>query len=93
MDHLLVTGDPSEPVVPFFWSELHGTRIQVFGRLPAHCPLEAIAGDMTDRRFVAALRDDGRVTGVGGWNMPREFRDARVLVDASMPAPYQGVPS
>mgnify|MGYP001822334788 CR=1 FL=1 len=91
--HLLVTGESSDPVLPFFWSELHGTRIQVYGRLPAHCPLEAIAGGMTDRRFVAASRDDGRVTGVVGWNMPREFRDARVLVDASMPAPYQGVPS
>jgi NADPH-dependent 2,4-dienoyl-CoA reductase/sulfur reductase-like enzyme len=91
--HLLVTGQPSEPVVPFFWSELHGTRIQVYGRFPAASPLEAIAGDMRDGRFVAASRDDARVTGVVGWNMPRDFRDARALVDASTPALNQGVPS
>ncbi len=91
--HLLVTGEPSGAVVPFFWSELHDTRIQAYGRFAAHAPLEAIAGDMADRRFVAASRDDGRITGVVGWNMPRDFRDARTLVDASTPAPYQGVPS
>ena len=91
--HLLVTGEPSGAVVPFFWSELHDTRIQVFGHFAAHAPLEPIAGDMGDRRFVAASRDDGRITGVVGWNMPRDFRDARALVDASAPAPYQGVPS
>jgi 3-phenylpropionate/trans-cinnamate dioxygenase ferredoxin reductase subunit len=91
--HLLMTGEPSDAAVPFFWSELHDTRIQVYGRFAAHSPLEAIAGDMGDRRFVAASRDDGRIAGVVGWNMPRDFRDARNLVDASTPAPYQGAPS
>ena len=91
--HLLVTGEPPGTVVPFFWSELHDTRIQAYGRFAAHAPLEAIAGDMGDRRFVAASRDEGRITGVVGWNMPRDFRDARTLVDASPPAPYQGAPS
>ncbi len=91
--HLLVTGEPSGAVVPFFWSEVHDARIQVYGRFAAHSPLETIAGDMGDRRFVAASRDDGRITGVVGWNLPRDFRDARTLVDASTPAPYQGAPS
>ncbi len=91
--HLLVTGEPPGAVVPFFWSELHDTRIQAYGRFAADSPLEAIAGDMGDRRFVAASRDGDRTTGVVGWNMPRDFRDARALVDASTPPPHQGVPS
>jgi NADPH-dependent 2,4-dienoyl-CoA reductase/sulfur reductase-like enzyme len=91
--HLLVTGESSPAIVPFFWSELHDTRIQAYGRFATEAPLEAIAGDMAEHRFVAASRDDGRITGVVGWNMPRDFRDARTLVDASTSAPYQGVPS
>jgi 3-phenylpropionate/trans-cinnamate dioxygenase ferredoxin reductase component len=91
--HLLVTGESPGAVVPFFWSELHDTRIQAYGRFAAHSPLETIAGDMGDRRFVAASRDGDRTTGVVGWNMPRDFRDARALVDASTPPPHQGVPS
>lgn len=91
--HLLVTGESSPAIVPFFWSELHATRIQAYGRFATEAPLEAIAGDMAERRFVAASRHDGRIIGVVGWNMPRDFRDARTLVDASTSAPYQGVPS
>jgi NAD(P)H-nitrite reductase large subunit len=91
--HLLVTGEPPGAIVPFFWSELHDTRIQAYGRFADQAPLETIAGDMDDRRFVAASRDEDRITGVVGWNMPRDFRDARTLVDASTPAPYQGAPS
>ena len=91
--HLLVTDEPPGAVVPFFWSELHDTRIQAYGRFAADSPLEIIAGDMGDRRFVAASRDHGRTTGVVGWNMPRDFRHARALVDAATPPPQQGVPS
>jgi 3-phenylpropionate/trans-cinnamate dioxygenase ferredoxin reductase subunit len=91
--HLLVTGEPPGAVVPFFWSELHDTRIQAYGRFAADSPLETVAGDVGDRRFVAASRDEGRTTGVVGWNMPRDFRDARTLVDTPTPAPHQGVPS
>jgi NAD(P)H-nitrite reductase large subunit len=91
--HLLVTGEPSPPIVPFFWSEIHGARIQAYGRFAPGVPLETIAGDRAARRFVAASRADGRVTGVVGWNMPRDFRDARVLVDQSIKAPQEGVPT
>ena len=91
--HQLVTGEPPGAVVPFFWSELYDTRIQAYGRFAADSPLETIAGDMGEQRFVAASRHDDRTIGVVGWNMPRDFRDARTLVDASISAPHQGVPS
>lgn len=74
---LIVTGQKSSAVVPFFWSELYGTRIQAYGRFPAHMPLTAVVGDPNDARFVAASVIDDRTVGVIGWNMPREFRVAR----------------
>lgn len=84
---LLVTGEESPAVVPFFWSELYGTKIQAYGRFPADEPLRTIAGEPGDGRFVAASIEDGRVVGVVGWNMPRDFRLARAdMVASAAPA-------
>ncbi len=91
--HLLATGEPSPTIVPFFWSELHGTRIQAYGRFAVDAPLETIAGEPADGRFVAASRLDGRVIGIVGWNMARDFREARALVNQSSALPQEGVPS
>lgn len=77
---LIVTGEQSAPIVPFFWSELFGNRILVHGRLDPDAPLTVLAGDPADRCFVAATIRDGRTTGLIGWNMPREFRQERARV-------------
>ena len=77
---LIVTDEQSAPIVPFFWSELFGNRILVYGRLDPDAPLTGLAGDRADRRFVAATIRNGRTTGLIGWNMPREFRHERARV-------------
>ncbi|MFI0418798.1 NAD(P)/FAD-dependent oxidoreductase [Spongiactinospora sp. 9N601] len=72
---------PAAPPVPFFWSELFGTRIQVYGHGDGEgTSLDTIAGDAESGRFVAAVQRDGIVTGIAGWNMPRDFRAARAHV-------------
>jgi NADPH-dependent 2,4-dienoyl-CoA reductase/sulfur reductase-like enzyme len=78
--HLIVTGEGSAPIVPFFWSELFGARIQAFGRFDADSPLELLEGDPHRGRFVAASVRGDRTIGVVGWNAPREFRAARARV-------------
>lgn len=88
--HLLATGDTSPAVIPFFWSEVHGTRIQAYGRFLDDVALEIIEGDPASHRFVAASRLGDRVVGVVGWNMPREFRNARALVDRQAEAVKEG---
>jgi NADPH-dependent 2,4-dienoyl-CoA reductase/sulfur reductase-like enzyme len=81
---LIATGRTSEPIVPFFWSELLGTRVLVHGRPDDATHLRVVAGDVADRRFVAAAVKNGRTLGLIGWNLPREFRLARArLVSAS----------
>lgn len=74
---LIVTGEPTAPIVPFFWSELFGNRILVHGRLDPKLPLTVLAGDPAERRFVAATLWRGQPAGLVGWNMPREFRQER----------------
>ena len=73
----LVTGAVPDPIVPFFWTTLFGTRILVHGRIHPDAELDTVAGDADGDRFVLAARRHGRTEGLIGWNMPREFRIAR----------------
>lgn len=81
----LTGGDPTPPGLPFFWSELGGTRVQALGDFPEGAVLRMLHPG-TDR-FVAVAEDArGRVHGLIGWNAPREFRSARsLLTDARIP--------
>lgn len=69
--------------VPYFWTDQFDTKIQVHGFLPAAAEVEIVEGSLDARRFVARYRLDGRVTGVVGWNMPKQTRLHRQeVVDA-----------
>ncbi|WP_026196923.1 NAD(P)/FAD-dependent oxidoreductase [Sciscionella marina] len=72
------TGIPHAPdIVPFFWSELYGTRIQAYGRFTGAGTLDVVAGDPAEGKFVGLASRDGTAVGVVGWNLPRAFRIAR----------------
>ncbi len=71
---------PASPV-PFFWSGIHGTRLQAYGTLPADIPL-TILEESGGRALLASLDPrSGRTLGIIGWRAARAFRDARPLVD------------
>ena len=70
--------------VPYFWTDQFDAKIQVHGMLPIDAEVDIVDGDITARRFVARYRSDGVVTGVLGWNMPKQARQRRQeLVDAA----------
>jgi NADPH-dependent 2,4-dienoyl-CoA reductase/sulfur reductase-like enzyme len=70
--------------VPYFWTDQFDAKIQVHGMLPIDAEVDIVDGDITARRFVARYRSDGVVTGVLGWNMPKQARRRRQeLVDAA----------
>ncbi|MBT2230018.1 NAD(P)/FAD-dependent oxidoreductase [Nonomuraea sp. NEAU-A123] len=77
--------------VPYFWTDQFDAKIQVHGVLPVDAEVTVVDGDQAARRFVALYRRDGRVTGVLGWNMPKQTRLRRQdVVDALsdlVPAP------
>jgi NADPH-dependent 2,4-dienoyl-CoA reductase/sulfur reductase-like enzyme len=60
--------------VPYFWTDQFDAKIQVHGTLSADGEVSVVDGDVADRRFVARYRRDGKVTGVLGWNMPKQAR-------------------
>ncbi|MEU3615339.1 FAD-dependent oxidoreductase [Streptomyces sp. NPDC006872] len=85
-----ILGDdrPYAPV-PYFWTDQYDAKLQVHGFLPPEAEVDVVEGDLTARRFVARYRVDGRVTGVLGWNMPKQARLRRQeIVDGlDTPAP------
>ncbi len=78
----IATGESSAPTHPFFWSEIFGNKILMLGSLDAQTPLTIVNGSPSDNRFVAATIREGITTGIVGWNMPREFRQSRSMMEA-----------
>ncbi|MFF3131643.1 NAD(P)/FAD-dependent oxidoreductase [Streptomyces mirabilis] len=77
---------PYQPV-PYFWTDQFDAKLQVHGLLPADAEVDVIEGDVTARRFVARYRSDGVVTGVLGWNMPKQARLRRQEIVDALNAP------
>ncbi|MDG9724355.1 NAD(P)/FAD-dependent oxidoreductase [Streptomyces sp. DH41] len=76
---------PEQPYlpVPYFWTDQFDAKIQVHGFLPVDAEADVVEGDLPARRFVVRYRSEGRVTGVLGWNMPKQTRLRRQeIVDA-----------
>jgi len=70
-----ILGDdrPYAPI-PYFWTDQFDVKIQVHGMLPAEAEVDIADGDLPGGRFVARYRSGGVVTGVLGWNMPKQAR-------------------
>lgn len=71
--------------VPYFWTNQFDTRIHVHGTLSADAEVSIVDGDVAGGRFVARYRQFGEVTGVLGWNMPKQARQRRQEI-AGVPA-------
>ena len=72
--------------VPYFWTDQFDVKIQVFGVLPVDAEVDIVEGDVAGGRFVARYRRDGVVTGVLGWNMPKQTRQRRQEIVDALPA-------
>lgn len=80
--NILGADQPYVPV-PYFWTDQFDTKVQVYGELPTGADVTIVDGDPDSRRFVARYSLDGRVTGVVGWNMPKQARIRRQEVVAA----------
>jgi len=79
--------------VPYFWTDQYDTKIQAYGIFPPDGEFQIVSGDPVDRRFAASYGRDGVVTGVLGWNSPREVRTLRQLVIDRAPWPANSTSS
>lgn len=67
--------EPYTPV-PYFWTDQHGTRVQVFGEMTPADRVTVVDGHPEDGRFVAVAERAGEAVGALGWGMPKQARIA-----------------
>ena len=83
-DNILGADRPYTPV-PYFWTDQFEARIQAHGRLGPDAGVTVVDGDPTSGRFAVRYERDGRVTGVLGWNMPKQARLRRQEIGGLVP--------
>ncbi|QUQ62345.1 NAD(P)/FAD-dependent oxidoreductase [Kutzneria sp. CA-103260] len=76
---LLGKGEPYAPI-PYFWTDQYDVKIQAYGTFPEGAVPSVAAGEVGAGRFAAVYVEDGRVTGVVGWNLPRDTRQLRARI-------------
>ncbi|WP_280417594.1 NAD(P)/FAD-dependent oxidoreductase [Nocardia carnea] len=78
--NLLGADAPFTPV-PYFWTDQYDTRIQAYGTFPQAGRVAIVRGDPDEGRFIAHCSHSNRITGVLAWNMPKELRAERALIE------------
>ncbi|MEW9553951.1 NAD(P)/FAD-dependent oxidoreductase [Nonomuraea sp. NPDC050783] len=82
--NLLGADLPYTPI-PYFWTDQYDIKIQAHGLPSPAAEVTVAEGDPERNRFTALYREGGRVTGVLGWNMPKQARLLRQQVLAGQP--------
>ncbi|ADD42414.1 NAD(P)/FAD-dependent oxidoreductase [Stackebrandtia nassauensis] len=66
--------------IPYFWTDQFDVKIQAYGHFPTDSEVAIVHGDLAEDKFVARYLTDGVITGVLGWNMPKQVRLERACV-------------
>lgn len=69
--NILGADRPFTPV-PYFWTDQYDVKIQLHGFPSQHADVTVLDGDVTAQRFALRYLQDGKVTAVIGWNMPKQ---------------------
>ena len=72
-------------LVPYFWSDQHGRKLQMLGRPRGTDDVTRVAGSLDEARFTFLTHRDGRVTGVVGLASPRTVMRSRPFVEHGTP--------
>jgi len=89
--NILGADQPYTPI-PYFWTDQFDAKIHVHGLVGPDASI--VEGSVAEGRFVVGYHRDGELTGVLGWNMPKQARrhrqritpSCRATVAASAPA-------
>lgn len=73
---------PTALLVPYFWSDQYGQKVQMIGHARPDDAVTRASGDPAARRWVALYHREGLVTGVVALNHPRALVLSRHLLEA-----------
>ena len=77
-----VHGETPGPMVPYFWSDQYGRKIQMVGHPAPSDDVVRVAERDDGAKWLALYSHDGVVTGVVGLNMPRQLTLSRHLLES-----------
>lgn len=81
---------PASAMVPYFWSDQYGCRLQFAGHRRGGDQVQVVAGDPAERRLVAVYRRGERPVAVFAMNQPKEFTRWRRQLAASLTPAQKG---
>jgi 3-phenylpropionate/trans-cinnamate dioxygenase ferredoxin reductase subunit len=86
----LLAGTGATPFapLPYFWTDQHDLKIQVFGEIDGTEPSHVVEGSPAEGRFAAVHYADGRVRAAVAVNLPRAAgRLRRMVLSGALEAP------
>ncbi|HET9088845.1 MAG TPA: FAD-dependent oxidoreductase [Acidimicrobiales bacterium] len=78
-----VHGESPGPMVPYFWSDQYGRKIQMVGHPAPSDDVTRVAERDDGAKWLAIYSHDGVVTGAVGLNMPRQLTLSRHLLEST----------
>lgn len=79
-----MTGERSDTfMIPYFWSDQYGKKIQMLGHARATDDVQLVSGTAQERKWVAVYSRIGIVTGVVALSQPRALMLSKVLLEAT----------
>ncbi|MGW2749043.1 NAD(P)/FAD-dependent oxidoreductase [Streptomyces sp. NPDC001450] len=80
----LLAGTGARPfaALPYFWTDQHDLKIQVFGEVGGADRYQILEGSPAERKFTAVHAVDGRARGAVAVNLPRAAQQLRPLVES-----------
>lgn len=80
--HYWVLGEnPPAPMIPYFWSDQYGQKIQMLGHPRPSDDVALVSGGVASRKWLALYSRDGQVTGIVTLNQPRALMLTKVTLD------------
>ncbi len=82
LSRILVTGEPSPALlIPYFWSDQYGKKIQLLGHPLASDHVEIVSGSVQEGKWTAIYARDGVVSGAVSLSQPRALMLSKVLLE------------
>ncbi|MDC0773868.1 NAD(P)/FAD-dependent oxidoreductase [Streptomyces sp. HD] len=80
----LLAGTGARPFtpLPYFWTDQHDLRIQVFGEVGGADRYHIVEGSPAERKFTAVYGTEDRIHGAVAVNLPRAAQQLRPLVES-----------
>lgn len=78
----LTTGTAPATMVPYFWSDQYGKKIQMLGHPTPTDDVQLVSGSVEEQRWVALYSRSGVVTGVLALSQPRALMMSKQLLES-----------